>query len=177
MSEERKMITIDEALNHSEEFVVDNYIPYAVKRTMIDNIKSVCLVKQDDGSLKLDEGLKTITLEYSFIVQYTNINLSEVSFLDGYDKLKESGLIDKVKNDTIEEYIFIADILDNEIEYEIKQSNSIEGIIKNALNKLIERIPTEKEMSKLIKNLPKALEKINPETLDVLKGVMDKKVQ
>ena len=72
------------------------------------------------------------------------------------------------ENDDICEVISDVDMA---LAQEVKIGNSIEKVVKDGIEKLIEKIPNEKEMQKILKQLPKALEKVNPETLEVLKKV------
>lgn len=146
--------------------ITKNYLPISTKKAIIDEVVKNSLITDDNGQLKIDFIGKEVSLNMAILSFYTDLSLEEVD----YDTLSENGDLNKIKEDLADEYLFIESMVNNILKQEIEIHNSLAGVINRNLSNLINRIPSEKEMSKLLKNLPKALEKISPETLDILKG-------
>ena len=152
----------------------------AKKLEYFNTLMAWCL-DEADGMVKIDFRMKTI-YETLFAFQIfweidfdTMLDEGEVS-LDGmlrtYDALGAiAGMKKQVyENDEICEVL--ADV-DMALAQEVKIGNSLEKIVRDGIEKLVNKIPDldAKTLDKLTKNLGKEIAKINPDTLEVLKKV------
>jgi len=180
MLEEIKIVNLEEATNNYSLVKVKEYLPYVLKRAIINNIKSICLAKDENGKINYDSMAKKVMLDYTFCVNYTNIDLPEAIF-DTYDKLNSSGLMNYMKNKLglIEEYNLLKNALNEEMDYELQfatindfigyqKENSMESQLKKFLEIAISKIPDEKTIKNLIKNVKKEFKNFDPQKLQFL---------
>lgn len=147
---------------------VKQYLPLAAKQILINKILEICK-KEENGTSKIDFTLKEFAYEFSLVNQYSNLDCQLDNIIKFYDELKENGIIDLIiKQIPVDEINFIDYVLEREIEQILNLDNSIEIIVGKALNKLIEKLPDEKGMNKLIKDLPKQINKIDPSKLQYI---------
>jgi hypothetical protein len=149
---------------------IKSYLPLVMKQSIINNILSVCII--DENKKKIDFSLKLFSLEFNLVNQYSNLNCDVDDVIKLYDELKEHGVIDGILKQISESEVkFITNVLNEEINQIQVIDNSLEVIISNALDKLIEKLPTSKEINKMIPKISKELAKISPETLETFKNV------
>lgn len=169
---EQNLIKISEIKDNFSNIQINPYIPFVIKKNMIDNILDICVSVDEDGFKRIDYATKIMATEFSICNQATNIDLSEENSLTTYDNLKKSGAIKYIMNNIdINEVSFIENCIDEKIKEIYIVDNSIQGAISKVLNKLIEKIPDSKEINKLIPKIGKELSRISPETLELLKNV------
>jgi len=149
------------------------YLPVAEKKLIADSIINSCIEIDENSVMKIDYFNKIIISNMSFIINYTNLEFSEDSIED-YDFLCKYKILDYIINSIdIDELNFINKLVEDELEQMIKIENSIEGIIAKGLNKLIEKIPDEKKIKSLSKNLIKDLNKLDMSKFSELKDVFN----
>lgn len=153
-----------------EKISVKEYLGFSIKKVMINNILEFCKVTQDN-LIKIDYALLEMVKTISIITQYTNIEIPD-NIVFAYDYLRENKIDEYVlERINVNETIFINNILNSEIKQIIEEENSMQNILSKALNSFIEKIPDEKAISKIIKDIPKNINKIKPETLALLKNM------
>lgn len=169
MSEKIKLLDI----TTEKEFggiVIKKYINFSIKKVMISNILESAKIQQD-GLTKIDYAFLKIIKDVVVISQYSNIEIED-DIIYAYDYLKENKIIEyifsKIDKDEI---AFIDEVLKAEIEQIYRLDNSIENILSKTLNNLIAKFPNEKEINKIIKEIPKSINKIKPETLEIIKNI------
>lgn len=172
-----ELLTIEQLREQNYELqgvIIKSYLSFPIKRLLIKNILSIC-TNEEQNIKRIDYVLKQFAFEFSLISQYTNLNFenNEVN-VNLYDELKEHGTIDAIIEQIPKsELDFIYNILEKEIEQIQLVDNSISVVISNVLNTIIDKLPDEKGMTKLIKDLPKQINKINPEKLSFLSSAID----
>jgi len=157
------------------DFTIKKYLSFSEKKLLINNILDMCVIEEDIK--KIDFALKEFAYEYMLINEYTSVDFEievEASdILSIYDELKEHGVIDKIiKLIPESEKEFIDYILRKEIEQIQLVDNSMVNIVNQALNKLVDKIPDQKGLIKLIKELPKQFNKVSPDSLKNLGKAM-----
>lgn len=167
-----RLLTIEEIRKQNYDLkanlVIKQYLPLAIKQLLIKNILESCTI-EENGIKKINFSLKEFAYEFILISQYSNVDCEVDSTVQFYDELKENGVINQiVKLIPESEITFINNILNQEIEQKQKIDNSVEAIIANALTKLVDKLPDEKGISKLIKDLPKQINKISPDKLQYI---------
>lgn len=171
MSENNSIKLLDIKSNKDfKEIIIKEYLSFPIKKIMINNILEFSKVNQN-SLIKIDYALMEMVKTVSIITQYTNIEMLE-DIVSAYDYMKENKIdeyvFDKISKDEI---LFIEKVIDLEIKQIKELDNSIQSVLSKFLNDLVDNLPDEKTINKIIKDIPKSLNKINPETLAVLKKI------
>lgn len=149
---------------------VKQYVSFTVKKLIVENIIENS-TKTGGGLIKIDYAFLELIKTLTIITQYTNIDVGDDPVYT-YDILKEKGLIDEIlMKINKSEILFINRVIENEIEQINKIDNSIQSVVLTALEKLVDKIPDEKGLQKVIREIPKALNKISPEVLATIKDI------
>lgn len=166
---EINLITIDQAIEDFSKIDVKQYLPSIVKISIINKILDFCIIENENGLKRVNYSWLEIFKTVFIISNYTNIDIDnfKVEELFGiYDQFQENGIynyvIDKICKKEIE---FIDNILKKEIEQVLTIDNGIGSILAKTLNRIVEKLPDEKGIKSLLKDLPKQINKINPEKL------------
>jgi YesN/AraC family two-component response regulator len=114
-----------------------------------------------------------MAIEFSIVNQITNIDFTEQDPLESYDDIKQAGVIDYIlKNINPAEIEFITDCINEKIEEIYKVDNSLQGIVSQGLNKLLDKIPNDKQLKSLGKSLIKDINKLDPEKYSYITQAM-----
>lgn len=149
-----------------------SYLPFIEKKLLCDSIVEASLEQNENGLMVCDYYNKELSKNIGIIVNFTDIELGE-EFLQDYDILCELEVVDYVLNNMNQsDRCFIENMVDKNIEQEMKINNSLENIIANKLDKAIEKLPTNKEIRRIMNDIPKAINKIDPTNLEILKGII-----
>lgn len=164
---------IEEGNSIQDLIEVKQYLSIIEKQLIGSKIIDSCIVIDDESNLyKIDYFYKKFTSDVSFLVNYTNLEFSE-NLIEDYDYLAENVGIEWILNQIpISEVEFILDLVDCELAQIVKLNNSIEGILANRLQALINKVPDEKGIKKLMTEAQKQINKIKPENLEILKGLV-----
>ena len=169
-SPENHILNMTEILEGVE---IKLYLSTIEKRIIVDNIINGCIEIDENSIMKVNFFNKKLISDISLITNYTNLIFSDDNSIEDYDFLSQYKILNHIiKHIDSDELDFIEYMVENELEQQIKIGNSLESVIAKGLNKLIEKIPDEKSMNKLINNIPKVLNKVNPENLNILKDFM-----
>jgi hypothetical protein len=141
-----------------------NYRSIVDKSAIVDEIINTCL-ENIDGMLVVNYVKKMMALDMALVTMYTDL---ELDIEDSYDFLCKNGYVDDIKSILKSEYNIIVNLVDSAIQEKKEINNSISGVINHKLSNLIDKIPDTKEMNKIIKSLPKAINGINPDYLKVI---------
>lgn len=157
----RKYLTITEKLNICK-LIVQNVLTTKDEENIDKNY----------GMLTENFLLKQVCIDASLLEYYCDADLENVSM----DKLYENGTIDLIRSQIPNQEIQIIESLVNqEISQRKEIHNSLAGVVNRILSNLIEKIPDEKAMQKMLKNAGKELNKLNPNALDAIKSAIDAK--
>ena len=163
-------LTIDKIREQSYEIdkcadlSIKKYLPLSLKKILVSNILNMCII---EGDIKrIDFTLKEFAYEYMLVREYSNVNFEVEDVAGVYDELKENNVIDSIiKLISKSEIEFINRVLQSEIEQIQLVDNSMINIVNQGLNKLVEKLPDQKGLIKIIKELPKQFNKISPDSL------------
>lgn len=152
------------------EIEIVQYLPITKKIELAAIICGGC-IDDDDGLFVVNYTSKDILTVYFITQYYTNINLPK-DFTDAYDLLISTGLYDFIlENIEDDEWFDVVDIIDNKIITELKkyeQQNTIINIIENALDTIINKIPTTEEAENFIKMAGKEIDQFDKDKLKFL---------
>ena len=183
--EKIKLSQIKENPSLIKEIRVKKYLPIANKQITIcgfngedgkryEGIVEMCLKQNEDGLHYIDFIDKEIVMVLSIVQAYCadSIEFDDIEVDSMYDFYVESGLwkyiIYNISEDEYKQFVgFVEEILAQEM----KLRNSIEGIVSSGINKLIDKIPTDKQLKSLAKSLVKDMKGFNWDSLPMLKEI------
>jgi len=149
------------------EIEIKQYLPLQQKINLVGTIVE-STINRDNGLHIIDNNALELAFRVLLVKEYTNLTLPK-DYMEAYDMLVSSGLYYKIYENIPEyERRDLRMALNNHIESmrdEYEQKNTIQYIIKDGLNKLIEKIPDEEGMKEFIKNASNELNNMNPENL------------
>lgn len=149
-----------------------NYISLSVKRAIVDQVVNNS-IEYDEDLLLVDFIQKEMALTLSLLQFYTDENIENID-LDEYYK---NGKVDELKNlIPSSELSFLEKAIEYAIEEKKQTYNSLAGVLSRSIQKFIDKIPDEKSMSKLLKQVPKVMDNLSPENKEIFKGIMGGKI-
>ena len=162
-----------------EQILVNQHISLLDKRVFVN----ICVEKYFIKDEVAEEIIGTSDFEkdnsyfYCIIKYMTNIEISDDMIMsDLYDNIVGSGLYDliydaipyNIRSDINRK---IEDSIDD-IKYKIEEKNSIKNIIVDAIQTLISKIPSEKELQKIIKKAKKEFESFDPNKMQAVQEML-----
>lgn len=162
---------------------------YHDEESSIDGIIDRCVTANTDGFYILDPFSKKITIDLTLVKHYSNLELDiDNVMVDNikiniYDYIVSNGIVDEIKEQMdCREYDLFIDLVDEVIYNKLQSENSIEASVikvKNVLinftDKIIEKLPDEKGIKRILADAKNQINKIKPEQLNHLKEVFDLK--
>lgn len=144
------------------------YVPLISQKTMKNNIKGICLIKDNDF-LRIDYTIRHLFELLDILSSYTDIefeglytedkNINSELAIEIYDYCKEHKIYDYVlENSDCKEFL---SILNNEIEQEIEINNSVANVLNQVLNKLVDKIPSQEGLGNMMSEIPNVLSNLN----------------
>ena len=168
---------------------VRKYLPINDKLNLV--YKIIEMSNENSGDLfKINYVYKQFFYEIEMVRAYSNIDFSTIDkladsdkieeqekygdkLIEFYDLLKEHGIIDYTLDlINTDEKVFIKQCINEQIKENHVVNNSLGSILSKALDKLIEKIPTDEGMKSVATELVNNLKKINPENLKLLSQVV-----
>lgn len=183
-----KLVTGDEETCFK--FVDDNfkYPNLSVKRAIIKSVAKMSIIDSVNKGLKK---VDVINKDFYFVLEFTRLCLVEIDDLydpdpedktqlllnveiavSFYDLCMELGIISNMISKCQEVCIFITMDLDNYLDNELLEYNSVSAVLNNKLNELLVKIP-EVDFKNFVKDLPKQLNKLKPENVDLINKALD----
>ena len=146
---------------------IKDYLPISTKRLICEEIAKNSIIEQDGMKIK-DSIAYEIAFDLVIVSFYTNVDIDE-----NYDEACEYKIIDYIKDNMNQnEREFISEHSYYMIQNEINNHNSIAGVINRNLQKLIDKVPDDKQIKKLVTDIPKQINKIKPEQLELIKEII-----
>jgi hypothetical protein len=146
---------------------IQYYLPISTKRLICEEIMKYSIV-ENNGMKSKDTIANEVALNLMITQFYTNLDIGEY-----YDEACQHDIFKFIKdNMKPEELNFILKHSSYMIDNEINMHNSLVGIINKNLQTLIEKLPNEKDLSKLTKTMVKELNKIDPEKFKYVNDVV-----
>jgi len=146
---------------------IKDYLPVSTKRLICEEIARNSIVEQDGMKVK-DSIAFTIAFDLMIVQFYSNVDIDE-----HYDEACEYGIIDYIKDNMNQnEREFISEHSYYMIQNEINTYNSLSGVVSRNLQKLIDKLPDDKQIKKLVTDIPKQINKIKPEQLELIKEII-----
>lgn len=165
---------------------VKNYLTITEKITLVKSIYESA-VDTDNGLHIVDRNSLDIAFKIFVTETYTNLTLPQVKGEDGklitdiigsYDMLIESGLFQLIYNAIPKNEMWnLEEALENHIQAkqdEYEQKNTIQYIVKDLLSGLIDKIPNEEGMAKMIAEAKKTIDEFEPDKMEFVKEFLAK---
>ena len=173
---ELKEIIINKNLDKEsiESIIKRRYIPFLEKKVIVDQIIDTCTYTKN-GVVRVDLFDKQFFTDLKVLFAYYDLedDLDVNELTEFYDLLIEGNYLNTFKkNINSNDVQILEQMIDTSLDEYVRSNNSLEGVIANSIDKLIERLPDEKNMNKLIKDLPKQINKIDPEKLKYVSEVI-----
>lgn len=154
---------------------VKQFIPIQEKINLVASIFESSIDRSGDLHI-LDGNKLDIAYKNLVVGEYSNLTLPK-NTLESYDMLCESGLFDVIYDSIpLDERLLLESVLDNYIDAEkdeYDQRNTIQYIVKDLLQKLMNKIPDGVELEELVKNASEEFTNFDPDKLEFLKSAMD----
>lgn len=170
---------------------IKNYVPLINKIDLIDDLKDNVIEEVDESIFTINHIKKIILVDGFLIKNCTNIELDEEDLISQYDYLESKGIINKihesidkasfdklidqcleqelsVRNKEVQFELF-KDFTDRKIEQEVLLSNTIESIITDTFNKIIEKMPSQETMTKI----SESVKDLDPSKFGIIKKLFD----
>lgn len=151
------------------------YIPIQEKINLVASMFESA-IDRDNGLHILNGNSLDIAFKVLLVEKYTNLTLPK-DIIQTYDLLVSSGLYYKIYENIPErEVLDLRIALNNHIEAmrdEYEQKNTVQYIIKDGLNKLIEKTPNETQLKELIANAKEEFANLDVDKMNFLKAAID----
>ena len=142
------------------------YLPIAVKKQIVDQIIANC-TSEENGLITYDYFSYQLALDLSLVEFYYDGECDDI------DKFYEDGSMKELYKIIPESEIdFITNAASIAIQEKKEVNNSVSAVLAKTLNKLVDKLPSDKDLSKLIKEIPKQINKINPSNLEVITSAL-----
>ncbi len=157
-------MTINEISKDFGNIEYKKYTSIAQKREIIH--KLVELIEIKDGFAYIDETILDVFKVCEYIKAYTNLKIENGKELLFYEFCRSNGIFDKVEN--INDVNLLDKMVCTEIDKKLDSYNSVSSVVRRGIDKLIDRIPNEKELQAFAKEIPSVVNKITPARLKYL---------
>ena len=128
-----------------KELKVQDYIPFAEKRELCENVLNACNIYDDNGLVIVDSVSRYILFTVAVISKYTELEFSsgkdgESDSIDDYDMLCQENLLNPILEVIGEEYMTCNNILNMMMSDIVANHNTVESVLGNALGKVVTSI-------------------------------------
>jgi hypothetical protein len=164
---------------------IKTYLPLISKMLMVlgykedgkteNGIIDEC-IETSNGIAYVNHFKKHMAIVCAVINWYSNIEVDKIELEKDYtiyDYYITSGLWNYVKNQIGNEYKIILSLVDKSIEEELRKYNSIEAVVNNNLNKLIDKVPTDIQLKQLARTLVRDVNSLNWNSIPKIKEIFE----
>lgn len=179
-------------LTNGDKVEVLQYLPMVQKATFISFLANECFVDLEDGIKVFSPIEYELNRLYAYLKFYTNVDFAEdANLYDIYDQFKSTDDFGKILEVIPDgEITSIEIMLDEAIEEKkeeikalenknnkIKEDENLNLIIKDFLDRLLQKIPDDKQIKKLTKSIVKDLKSISPNNWDMLTNIFKEQIK
>ena len=164
----------DKGLYNGIEVKVKPFNSFIEKQLLCLNVLENCMDVDENGMLVCNYFTRKLVKDINIVKQYSDIELSDSDYISEYDFLVQNEIFEYILdriNDS--ELCFIDEMIDCELEQRIKTYNSLEKIVSNKLQQIIDKLPSPKDLQKLSKSLVKDVNKLNWDKMPMLKQMWE----
>lgn len=163
-----------EGLYNGTEITVNPFISFIEKQLLCLNVLENCMDVDENGMLVCNYFTRKLVKDINVIKQYSDIELSDSDYINEYDFLVQYKIFDYILDRINKsELYFIDEMISKEIKQRIKTYNSLEKIVSNKLQQVIDKLPSPKDIQKLSKSLVKDMNKLDWDKMPMLKQMWE----
>ena len=152
------------------------YLPLMEKELIINKIIDTIVGVDENNLIKIDYIHLDFFFDIEILKSYFSIEIPQdidiKDLLNAYDYLCENDILSQLKTRIDEDYEYLVGLLDKEIKQKIENNNSISAVLAKTLNNIVNKLPDEKAMQKIINSIPKAINKIDKNNLEAITSVL-----
>jgi len=163
------------------------YIGFQQKKSIINLIanNSISILDDTKKIKKIDYATKIMSFELILTKYYSNVDFNTIDsieepekrsqkLIEYYDILKSCGIIDHVLDNVPDfEIEFFTECIDKQIIEEIKTHGSLEDIVDDFLNKIVNKIPDKEGILKIINDIGGQMKDLDPDKLELVKDAVN----
>ena len=152
------------------------YLPLMEKELIINKIIDTIVDVDENNLIKIDFIHLDFFFDIEILKSYFSIEIPQdidiKDLLNAYDYLCENDILSQLKTRIDEDYEYLVGLLDKEIKQKIENNNSISAVLAKTLNNIVNKLPDEKAMQKIINSIPKAINKIDKNNLEAITSAL-----
>lgn len=158
------------------EVSITQYLPIAEKIGLVSSVYKSAVA--EDGTLSIiNRNALNIAYKILVVKTYSDVNLPKDD-ISAYDLLTKSRLFDQIYGAIPqEERIELEKVMDDYIrekQERYERENTLPNIVKNLLSGLIEKMPDEEGMAKMITEAKKTMDGFEPDKMEFVKAFLAK---
>ncbi len=154
---------------------VKPYLSFIEKKIFCEKVVEDCFSVDENGLVICDYFNRKIGVDIGLMMNYASLEFGEHYVLE-YDYLVEKGVLDYILTKIpSEEKGFLYEAIYEVTEQKLRMDNSIEALLAKGLNAIVQKLPTAKELEKLIKVAGKQFKDFDPEKLQILGNALQLK--
>lgn len=146
------------------------YLNMATKKLLVDQVVANAIEENDDGFKYVNYFAKMAALYYSLLEGYTDID-TDTKDLD--DLIADGTVDDLLKSIPSSELNAILEAVKSKAQQEIDVHNSLSAVLSRKIDTVIEKMPSNRQITSWLNKLPKTLEKISPENMELIKSALN----
>lgn len=154
-----------------QKITIKRYIPFSSKKSIVDLIYTNCVVKdEENGIYFIDTLMKEMAYNFAILDYYTDFyDVYENAREYSYDEIAEAGIFRYITNPYCECRKDIGSLDDAIYRFNdrVNALNSIGASLYRILNGLSDKMPDINELGKLMQELPKVLNKVDPKVIEM----------
>lgn len=152
------------------------YLPLMEKELIINKIIDTIVGVDENNLIKIDYIHLDFFFDIEILKSYFSIEIPQdidiKDLLNAYDYLCENDIVSQLKTRIDEDYEYLVGLLDKEIKQKVENNNSISAVLAKTLNNIVNKLPDEKAMQKIINSIPKAINKIDKNNLEAITSAL-----
>lgn len=162
-----KELTLEDFKNN---VIISPRIGFLNKQAMAQSVYDNSIVKDVENDVYyVDAIMQSVTFNINMLSSYTNFYevYGDVSVY-GYDYLNNIGIFNYVYTTIDEDDIAIVEYAIDKNMERVDMLNSTGACLRRTIKEVVGTLPEMKDFNKLLNNIPKMLNKVDKETLEVL---------
>jgi len=174
LNELRLFVSEDKLSDMHDKIEYKNYVPYLVKRNLIEQTIFLAIDIDIDNLYTVDYLGFERYIGDSLLVGYTNIEIGTLQLeerIELFDICSQYGIFDKIKECGDAKQLI--KLIKLELYQKIKQNNTLENIISTFLTNLNKKIPDAETLTKATKDMAKTIAKVDLNKLTSINKVKE----
>lgn len=161
----------EKGMYNGKEIEVKSFTSFIEKQILCNQVIDGCLETNENNMVVCNFFMKKLLKDMKIIATYTDLEFGEDSIQE-YDFMIQNEIWDYILDRIADsEKNFIDEMINCEVEQRMRVGNSVENILSQKLQQLIDKLPTDKQLKSLSKSLVKDINKLDWDKLPMLKDM------